>query len=48
VGSQFDVEPVVQDNVLRHDVAEEHNLPTFDDPDFVESQNPSQFSSQFT
>jgi hypothetical protein len=48
VGNQFNVEPVVQDNVLRHDVVEEHSFPTPDDHNFVDSQNPSQFSYQFT
>ena len=48
VGSQFDVEPVVQDNVLRLHVDEEHNPPIPDDPVFLNLQNPSQCSSQFT
>ena len=48
VGSQFDVEPVVQEDVLRLDVDEEHNPPTPDVTVFFNSQNTSQFSSHST
>ena len=48
VGTPFEVEHVVQDNVLQVDVDEEHTPLTHVDPLFVDSENPSHFSSQFT
>ena len=48
VGTPFKVEHVVHDNVLQVDVNEEHTILTHMDPLFVDSENPLQFSSQFT
>ena len=48
VGTPFEVEHVVQDNVLQVDVDEEHTPLTHVDPLFVDSKNPLHFSSQFT
>ena len=48
VGSPFEVEHVVQENVLQIDVDEEHTPLTHVDPVVVVLENPSQFSSQLT
>lgn len=48
VGSPFEVDTVVQDNVLQLDVDAEHTPLTPVEPQVVDSENPSQFSSQFT
>ena len=44
----LEVEPVVQDNVLPLHADEEHNTEAAVDPVSLDSDNPSQFSSQFT
>ena len=48
VGTPFDVETVVQDNVLQVDVEEGNTPLTPVEPLFVDSEIPSQLSSQFT
>ena len=48
MGTPFEVEPVVHDNVLQVDVDEKHNPLTHVNPLFVDSENPSHFPCQFT